>query len=92
MRFASKSSFWSILGIGQRKKAADQTQFPRLIVLVNRRAPFRVAQRLTIPMTNVTSNNAFERTVMHRGRAVLALNGVLAGAEMSLCQAAQLGR
>lgn len=38
------------------------------------------------------SNNAFERTGMHRGRAVLALNGVLAGAELAPCQAAQLDR
>ncbi len=37
-------------------------------------------------------NNALERTGMHRGRAVLALKGVLAGTEIVLCQAAQLGR
>jgi hypothetical protein len=39
-----------------------------------------------------TSNNAFERTVGNRGRAALAMNCVLAGAEWSPCLAAQLGR
>jgi hypothetical protein len=38
------------------------------------------------------SNNAFERTVDHRGRTVLAINCVLAGAEEALCLAAQLSR
>ena len=37
-------------------------------------------------------NNAFERTVDHRGRAVLAMNCVLGGAEWAPCLAAQLGR
>jgi len=37
-------------------------------------------------------NNAFERPSGHRGRAVLAMNGVLGGAEWAPCQAAQLGR
>jgi hypothetical protein len=38
------------------------------------------------------SNNTFERTVWHRGRAVLAINCVLGGAEWTPCQAAQLNR
>jgi hypothetical protein len=37
-------------------------------------------------------NNTFERTGEHRGRAVLAMDGVLAGAEEAPCMAAQLGR
>lgn len=38
------------------------------------------------------SNNALERTVVHRGRAVLAIDCVLGGAKWALCQAAQLDR
>ena len=38
------------------------------------------------------SNNALERTGRQRGRAVLAMNGVLAGAEWAPCLAAQLSR
>ena len=38
------------------------------------------------------SNNAFERPGGYRGRAVLAMNCVLGGAEWALCPAAQLGR
>ena len=37
-------------------------------------------------------NNALERTGEHRGRLVLAMDGVLAGAEWALCLAAELGR
>lgn len=37
-------------------------------------------------------NNAFERSGGRRGRAVLALNGVLGGTEWTLCQAAQRNR
>ena len=40
----------------------------------------------------VTSNNALERSWGHRGRAVLAMDGVLAGAESAPCLAAQLSR
>jgi hypothetical protein len=39
-----------------------------------------------------TPNNALERTGGHRGRAVLAMDFVLGGAEGVLCPAAQLGR
>jgi hypothetical protein len=38
------------------------------------------------------ANNAFERTVSRRGRTVLAMDCVLAGAERAPCLAAQLGR
>ncbi len=38
------------------------------------------------------SNNAFERTVMHRGRPVLAMDCVLASAQRQRWPAAQLGR
>jgi hypothetical protein len=38
------------------------------------------------------ANNTFERTVGHRGRAVLAINCALGGAELAPWQAAQLGR
>ncbi len=38
------------------------------------------------------SNNTLERTVNHRGRPVLAMDCVLARAQMRLCPAAQLGR
>ena len=40
----------------------------------------------------MTANNAFERTGDHRGRAVLAIDCVLGGAEWAVCHAAQLGR
>jgi hypothetical protein len=36
-------------------------------------------------------NNTFERTVIHRGRTVLAINCVLAGAQWRSWSAAQLG-
>jgi hypothetical protein len=38
------------------------------------------------------SNSAFERTNGHRGRAVLAMNCWLGGAEWAPCMAAQLNR
>jgi len=38
------------------------------------------------------SNNTFEQTVEHRGRAVLAMNCVLGGAVRARCLAAQLNR
>jgi len=41
---------------------------------------------------SVQSNNALEQTGDHRGRAVLAMNCVLGGAEWAPCLAAQLGR
>jgi hypothetical protein len=40
----------------------------------------------------MTSNNALERSCDHRGGAMLAMDGVLAGAEWAPCLAAQLGR
>ena len=38
------------------------------------------------------ADKALERSCCHRGRAVLAMDGVLAGAEWASCQAAQLNR
>jgi hypothetical protein len=38
------------------------------------------------------SNNALERTGVHRGRAVLAMDRVLGGAEWAQCQATQRDR
>jgi len=38
------------------------------------------------------SNNAFERTVIHCGRAVLAMDCVLRGVQWRSWSAAQLGR
>jgi len=38
------------------------------------------------------ANNALKRTCGRRGRAVLTIDYVLAGAELELCLAAQLGR
>jgi hypothetical protein len=40
----------------------------------------------------MTANNTFERTCHHRGRAVLAIDCVLGGAQWTPRQAAQLGR
>jgi hypothetical protein len=40
----------------------------------------------------MTSNNALQRTGDHRGRPVLAIDCVLAGAELASCLAAELGR
>jgi hypothetical protein len=37
-------------------------------------------------------NNAQQRTGEHCGRPVLAMDGVLAGAEQASCLAAELGR
>jgi hypothetical protein len=37
-------------------------------------------------------NNALQRNVIHRGRPVLAMDGVLAGAESASCLSAELGR
>lgn len=38
------------------------------------------------------SNNALQLTVAHRGRPALAIDGVLAGVESTLCPAAELDR
>jgi hypothetical protein len=38
------------------------------------------------------ANNALQRTGGHRGRPVLAMDGVLTGAEWAPCPAAELGR
>jgi hypothetical protein len=43
-------------------------------------------------MKDVTPNNALERSRAHRGRAVLAMDCALAGAEWAPCLAAQLNR
>ncbi len=40
----------------------------------------------------VMPNNALERTYRQRGRAVLAMDFVLGGAEVAACQAAQFDR
>jgi len=40
----------------------------------------------------VVSNKSFDRAVKHRGRAMLAMDGVLAGAEAALWPAGQLNR
>ncbi len=40
----------------------------------------------------MTSNNSLERTMGHRGRAVLAMDGVLADAELAARLAAQFNR
>jgi hypothetical protein len=40
----------------------------------------------------MTANNTLERTGAQCGRAVLAINCVLGGAEWAPCQAAQLDR
>jgi hypothetical protein len=39
-----------------------------------------------------TANNALQRTVLQRGRPVLAMNCVLAGPEMRQWPAVELGR
>lgn len=41
---------------------------------------------------NMLSNKSLQRNVTHRGRPVLAMNGVLAGAESVSCPSAELGR
>ena len=43
-------------------------------------------------MEMLLANNAFERTCGYRGRAVLAIDCVLGGAELAPCRAAQVGR
>jgi hypothetical protein len=42
--------------------------------------------------TSSLSNNSLQRTCDRRGRPVLAMDGVLAGAEWAACLAAELGR
>lgn len=37
-------------------------------------------------------NSALQRTHEYRGRPALAMDGVLAGAELASCRAAELGR
>jgi len=49
-------------------------------------------RRTELELAQMTPNNAFERTVGHRGRPVLAINCVLARAQRRSCLAAQLGR
>jgi hypothetical protein len=44
------------------------------------------------PIDTLLSNNALQRTREHCGRPVLAMDGVLAGAEGRPCLAAELGR
>ncbi|HEY0808507.1 MAG TPA: hypothetical protein VGD49_00040 [Longimicrobiales bacterium] len=44
------------------------------------------------PWVAVTPNNALERACGQGGRAVLAMDRVLAGAEWAPCRAAQLSR
>ena len=48
--------------------------------------------RSGVALSNEQSNNTFERTVNHRGRAVLAMDYVLGGAQWRRWSAAQLGR
>ena len=43
-------------------------------------------------MKDMRSNKSLERARGHRGRAVLAMDGVRAGAEWAPCLAAQLSR
>ena len=43
-------------------------------------------------MSVLRANKSLERACRHRGRAVLTMDGVLAGAEWALCLAAQLNR
>ena len=43
-------------------------------------------------METLRANNTLERTVMHRGRIVLAMDCVLADAQWRRWSAAQLGR
>jgi hypothetical protein len=40
----------------------------------------------------MTYNNALQRNVIHRGRPVLAVDGMLAGPEWAWCPSAELGR
>jgi hypothetical protein len=40
----------------------------------------------------MTSNNALQRNVIHRGRPVLAMDGVLTGPEWASCPSAELDR
>jgi hypothetical protein len=40
----------------------------------------------------MTANNALQRNVMHCGRPVLAMDGVLAGAGWALCPSAERNR
>ena len=41
---------------------------------------------------HLRANNALQRNVIHRGRPVLAIDCVLAGAEWASCPSAELGR
>ena len=40
----------------------------------------------------MTTNKSLDRTVKNRGRAVLAIDGVLGGAEWAACPAGQFNR
>ncbi|HEY0808504.1 MAG TPA: hypothetical protein VGD49_00025, partial [Longimicrobiales bacterium] len=67
-------------GISTVMPSASQAQAPRQLC----------AEQL--PVVAVMPNNTLERACSHRGRAALAINCVLAGAEWAPCQAAQLNR
>ena len=47
---------------------------------------------MNLPLGMLMSNNALQRTNGRRGRAVLAMNGVLGGAEWAVCLAAEQDR
>jgi HAD superfamily hydrolase (TIGR01509 family) len=51
-----------------------------------------IAGRQFLGPTSLNANNALERACDHRGRPVLAMAGVRAGAEWAPCPAAQPGR
>jgi hypothetical protein len=82
----------------REKRASDPSVFAPYGSLNRSLGVFLVANTIRngISQTRVggmvRSNNALERTGVHRGRAVLAIDCVLGGAERAPCQAAQRDR
>ena len=79
------------LGGGEASRSAGPAASVRGTVV-------RVGQRIfaearaSVAHGSATYNNASQRNVIYCGRPVLAMDGVLAGAEGALCPSAELGR
>jgi hypothetical protein len=60
--------------------------------ICRRRNGVRLRVSIRVLIRGMLSNKSFERTVKHRGRPVLAIDGVLGGAEEASWSAAQFNR
>jgi hypothetical protein len=65
---------------------------PPIGYLFSRRILLEMWRQAEVTGANLLANNAFERSGERRGRAVLAMDCVLGGAERAPCLAAQQDR